>query len=433
MCRQFEPDAVSSNFAPRITGQCPAKIVIILLLDFHASHLTRAETDLMAKSWKTKLIHSDAKIPEGYRSLSTPTFRGSTTIFPSAEVVNDTWDQHRAGYTYGLYGTPTVLELAARVCELESGKHTILTPGGQAAISLINLALLQSGDHMLLPASVYNPNRKLATRLLSRFGIATDFYDPCVGADMASLIQDNTRLIWCESPGSITMEVQDLPAIVEAAHKRNVRVVLDNTWSAGVLLDAFAHGVDVTMQALTKYIGGHSDLLLGSVTVRDNGLYQRLGSAQQVIGCAVSPDDCGLALRGMKTLAVRLSAIEASALTIAKWLSARPEIEGVLHPALDSCPGHEFWKRDFLGSSGVFSIVLKPGPTQQQVFAFVDALELFEIGYSWGGVTSLAVAYNLGRLPNRPAYDHRIVRLNIGLEATSDLIADLEQALRQVS
>lgn len=387
----------------------------------------------MMKSWKTKLIHSDAKVPEGYRSLATPTFRGSTTLFPSAAAVEDTWDQHRVGYTYGLYGTPTVLELAARVCELESGAHTILTPGGQAAISLINLALLQSGDHMLLPASAYYPNRKLATRLLTRFGIVTDFYDPSIGVGISSLIQENTRLIWCESPGSITMEVQDLPSIVAAAHARNVRVVLDNTWSAGVLLDAFAHGVDITMQALTKYIGGHSDLLLGSVTVRDDTLYQRLGAAQQVIGCAVSPDDCSLALRGLKTLAVRLSAIEASALAIAKWLSARPEIARVLHPALESCPGHEFWARDFLGSSGVFSIVFKPGPTQQQVFAFVDALNLFEVGYSWAGVTSLAVAYNLARLPGRPAYDHRIVRLNIGLEATADLIADLEQALRKLS
>ena len=387
----------------------------------------------MTKSWKTKLIHSGAKIPEGYRSLSTPTFRGSTTLFPSAASVNDTWDQQRVGYTYGLYGTPTVLELAARVCELESGAHTILTPGGQAAISLINLALLQSGDHILLPASVYTPNRKLAARLLSRFGISTDFYDPLIGTDIASLIQDNTRLIWCESPGSITMEVQDLPAITEAAHKRNVRVVLDNTWSAGVLLDAFAHGVDITMQALTKYIGGHSDILLGSVTVRDDGIYQRLGAAQQVIGCAVSPDDCSLALRGFKTLAVRLAAIEKSALEIAKWLSGRAEIERVLHPALPSCPGHEFWKRDFLGSSGVFSIVFAPGPTQEQINAFVDALELFEIGYSWGGVTSLAVAYNFARMQGRPAYEHRIVRLNIGLEETSELIADLGQALTKVS
>lgn len=383
----------------------------------------------MTKSWKTKLIHSDAKIPQGYRSLATPTFRGSTTLFPSASTVQDTWDQWRVGYTYGLYGTPTALELAARICELESGTRTILTPGGQAAISLINFALLQSGDHLLIPASVYHPNRKLATRLLSRFGVSADFYDPCVGANIASLIQQNTRLIWCESPGSITMEVQDLPAIVKAAHEQNVKVVLDNTWSAGVLLDAFSHGVDVTMQAITKYLGGHSDVLLGSITVRDDGVYQRLGVAQQVIGCGVSPDDCTLALRGLQTLAVRLAAIESSALTIARWLQERPEIELVLHPALASCPGHEFWKRDFLGSSGVFSIVFKPGPTQQQVYAFVDALKLFRIGYSWGGVASLAVAYDIGRIPGRPAYEHRIVRLNIGLEATEDLIADLEQGL----
>lgn len=386
----------------------------------------------MTKSWKTKLIHSDAKIPQGYRSLTTPVYRGSTTVFPSAAAVRDTWDQHRVGYTYGLYGSPTVLELAARICELESGKHTILTPGGQNAISLIHFALLQAGDHILIPSSVYFPNRKLATTLLSRFGIATTYYDPMIGAEIASLIQENTRLVWCESPGSITMEVQDLPALVAAAHARNVRVVLDNTWSAGILLDAFQHGVDITMQAVTKYIGGHSDLLLGSVTVRDDSLHQRIGAAQQVIGSAVSPDDCSLALRGLQTLGVRLSAIETSALTIAKWLAARPEVELVLHPALESCPGHEVWKRDFLGSSGVFSIVFRPGPSQAQVFAFVDTLQLFKVGYSWAGVTSLAVAYDIGRIPGRPPYDHRIVRLSIGLEATEDLLADLDQALSKL-
>ncbi len=386
----------------------------------------------MSKSWKTKLIHSDAKIPQGYRSLATPVYRGSTTVFPSAAAVRDTWDQHRVGYTYGLYGTPTVLELAARICELESGKHTILTPGGQNAISLINLALLQAGDHMLIPASVYFPNRKLATTLLTRFGVSASYYDPMIGAGIASLIQQNTRLVWCESPGSITMEVQDLPAIVALAHARDVRVVLDNTWSAGILLDAFHHGVDITMQAVTKYIGGHSDLLLGSVTVRDDSLYQRLGLAQQVLGSNVSPDDCSLALRGLQTLGVRLAAIETSALAVAKWLAARPEVERVLHPALESCPGHEFWKRDFLGSSGVFSIVFKPGPAQEQVFAFVDSLQLFKVGYSWAGVTSLAVAYDIGRIPGRPPYDHRIVRLSIGLEDTEDLLGDLEQALAKL-
>ncbi|HXC47226.1 MAG TPA: cystathionine beta-lyase [Candidatus Sulfotelmatobacter sp.] len=383
----------------------------------------------MTKTWQTKLIHSDAKIPTGYKSLATPTYRGSTTVFPSAAAVKDTWDQHKVGYTYGLYGTPTALELAARICELESGKHTILTPGGQAAISLINLALLQAGDHILVPTSVYYPNRKLTTHLLARFGVTATFYDPLIGAGISALLQENTRLVWTESPGSITMEVQDIPAIVAEAHARNVKVVLDNTWSAGVLFDAFAHDVDITMQAVTKYIGGHSDLLLGSVTVCDDGIFQRLGVAQQMLGLAISPDDCSLALRGLQTLAVRLSAIESSALQIAKWLAGRPEIELVLHPALPSCPGHEFWKRDFLGSSGVFSLVFKPGPTQEQVFAFIDALKLFKVGYSWAGVTSLAVAYNIGRIPGRPPYDHRIVRLNIGLESTTDLIADLEQAL----
>lgn len=383
----------------------------------------------MTKSWQTKLIHSDAKIPTGYKSLTTPVYRGSTTVFPSASVVKDTWDQHKVGYTYGLYGTPTTLELAARICELERGQHTILTPGGQAAISLINLAMLQTGDHILVPASVYYPNRKLTTQLLSRFGVTSTFYDPLIGEGIAALIQDSTRLVWTESPGSITMEVQDIPAIVAAAHARNVKVVMDNTWSAGVLFDAFDHGVDITMQAVTKYIGGHSDLLLGSVTVRDDAIHQRLGVSQQMLGLAVSPDDCSLALRGFQTLAVRLAAIEHSALHIAKWLADSPEVELVLHPALPSCPGHEFWKRDFLGSSGVFSIVFKPGPTQEQVYAFVDALKLFKIGYSWAGVTSLAVAYNIGRIPGRPPYDHRIVRLNIGLESTHDLVADLKQAL----
>jgi cysteine-S-conjugate beta-lyase len=380
----------------------------------------------MKKTWQTRLIHSDATVPPGYRSLVPPVYRGSTTIFTSASQVDDDWNQHRAGYTYGLYGTPTALELAARICELESGEHTIVVPGGQASIALISFALLETGGHMLMPISAYSPNRKLAVTLLSRFGVETTFYDPLIGSRIGELIADNTRLIWVESPGSITMEVQDVPAIVEAAHARGVAVALDNTWSAGVLFDAFEHGVDVTMQALTKYVGGHSDILLGTVTVREATLYERLGAAQQVLGYNASPDDCSLALRGLQTLAVRLSAIERSALELAQWLARRPEVERVLHPALPSCPGHEFWKRDFTGSSGVFSIVFKPGPTQERVFAFVDALELFEVGYSWAGVTSLAVSYTI-----RP-YEHRIVRFSIGLESTQDLVADLERALKKL-
>jgi cysteine-S-conjugate beta-lyase len=387
----------------------------------------------MSKSWKTRLIHSDVKIPEGYRSLASPVYRGSTTLFPDAASVDDTWDQHEAGYTYGLYGTPTTLELAAKICELEKGYRTIIMPGGQGAIALISLALLKSGDHILIPESVYTPNRKLAYHVLRRFGVEASFYPPDAGTSIKDLLRENTRLVWCESPGSITMEVQDVPAIVAVAHARDVLVALDNTWSAGVYFDAFAHGIDITMQALTKYVGGHSDLLLGSVTVKEKSLYQQLGATHQLLGCAASPDDCSLALRGMRTMAVRLKHIEASALQIARWLAARPEIERVLHPALENSPGQEFWKRDFTGSAGVFSIVFKPEITKVQVLQFVDGLELFEIGYSWGGVTSLAVAYDFHGAKGRPNYGHRIVRLNIGLEDTEDLIEDLEQCLRRVS
>jgi cysteine-S-conjugate beta-lyase len=383
----------------------------------------------MPKDWKTKLIHSDARPPEGFRSLSTPVHRGSTVLFPNAAAVQDTWDQYEVGYTYGLFGTPTTLELATRICELEKGFRTLITPGGQGAIALINLAFLKAGDHVLMPESVYTPNRKFAVEVLRRFGVEVGFYPPTVGAGIASLFRGNTRLVWCESPGSITMEVQDVPAIAEAAHRAGAMVVLDNTWSAGVYFDAFAHGVDVTMQALTKYVGGHSDLLLGSITVREETAYKRLGSTHQLVGCAASPDDCSLALRGMKTLAVRLKAVEDAALSLARWLAGRPEIELVLHPALPSCPGHEIWKRDFTGSAGLFSIVFQRQFTKPQVLAFVDALELFEIGYSWAGVTSLAVAYDFGSARNRPDYSHRIVRLNIGLEDVDDLMADLAQAL----
>ena len=383
----------------------------------------------MKKSWRTKLIHTDATIPDGYRSLTTAVRRGSTTLFRSAASATDQWDQYKVGYTYGLYGTPTTLELAARICELENGYRTFITPGGQAAISLASFAFLRTGDHILVPESIYYPNRKFSVEILERFGIEVAFYPPTIGAEIGSLFRSNTRLVWCESPGSISMEVQDVPAISAAAHTVGALVVLDNTWSAGVYFDAFAHGVDVTMQALTKYVGGHSDFLLGSITVRDDAAYQKIGLAHQLLGFAASPDDCTLALRGLKTLAVRLAAIEKSALTLAKWLSGRPEIELVLHPALPACPGHSFFKRDFTGSTGVFSIVFRKNFTKEQVHAFVNHLELFKIGYSWAGVTSLAVAYDFGSRPGRPDYGHRIVRLSIGLEDTADLQMDLEQSL----
>jgi cysteine-S-conjugate beta-lyase len=384
----------------------------------------------MHRSWRTKLIHSDVELPEGYRSLVTPVYRGSTTVFPSAGKLRDDWRQHEVGWVYGLYGTPTALELAGRIAELEGGFRTFLVPGGQSALAVMNLALLGEGDHVLIPDSIYSPHRQLADELLRRFGVTCDFYAPTIGAGIEALLRDRTRLVWCESPGSITMEVQDVPAIADVAHRHGAKVVMDNTYSAGVYFDALAHGVDIVTQALTKYIGGHSDLLLGSITVRDREDYERIGSTMQMLGMAVSPDDCSLALRGMQTLAVRLAALERSTLDVARWLADRPEIERVLHPALPSCPGHELWRRDFTGSTSVFSIEFRPEVRRSRVRAFVDALELFEIGWSWGGVTSLAVPVN----PPRTIADSRrtgaLVRFNVGLEDPADLIADLDVGLR---
>ena len=383
------------------------------------------------KDWKTSLIHSDAAVPADFHSLITPVYRGSTVLFKHAADASEEWNQWDHGYTYGLYGTPTTLELAARVCELERGYRTLITAGGQGAISLIHLALLKAGDHVLMPENIYGPNRKLANHLMRRFGVEINYYAPGAGGAIHSEFRANTRLVWCENPGSVTMEVQDVPAIAEAAHQHGALVVLDNTWSAGVHFDAFAHGVDVTMQALTKYVGGHSDLLLGSVTVRDPEIFNRLGETHQMLGCAAAPDDCSLALRGMKTMAVRLKHVEHSALELARWLSERPEIARVLHPALPSCPGHELWRRDFTGSTGLFSIVFHDRFTKEQVLRFVDSLQLFKIGYSWGGVASLVMAYDL-QSPKRPAYGSRIVRLYTGLEELGDLKTDLAQAFEKL-
>jgi cystathionine beta-lyase len=386
----------------------------------------------MPPSWQTKLIHPDIRIPSGYRSLVTPVYRGSTTTFESAASATDNWRQDKVGYTYGLFGTPTSMELAARIADLEQGRHTFLTPGGQGAIALICLSHTRTGDHVLIPDSVYGPNRGLARKVLARYGVDVDFYPPTIGAGIETWMKPTTRLVWCESPGSVTMEVQDVPAIAEVAHRHAALVALDNTYAAGVYFDAFAHGVDVTMQALTKYIGGHSDVLLGSVTVRDDAGYERVGSVLQFLGMGVSPDECSLALRGMQTLAVRLRALETSTLAVARWLAERPEIERVLHPALPSCPGHDIWRRDFTGSTSVFSIVFQPRYTRAQLLAFIDDLDLFEIGWSWGGVTSLAVPqFDLTRDQESPRMSS-LVRLNIGLERTEDLIADLQRALERL-
>ena len=382
--------------------------------------------------WRTKLVNPSPKARQDYRSLATPVYRGSTVLFDDQSVVTDDWQQAEHGYSYGLYGTPTTLELAARLAELEGASETFIVPGGQAAIALIYLAYCQAGSHALVPHSAYGPNKAMAQGLMRGLNIEVEAYDPLIGGGIDGLIRENTSLIWCESPGSVTMEVQDVPAIVQAAHARGVAVALDNTYAAGVMFDAFAHGVDVSMQALTKYVGGHSDLLLGSVSARDKDAFERLGPIYQQLGLAVSPDDCSLALRGLQTLAVRLEVLERNTLGIANWLADHPFVAQVLHPALPSCPGHDVWTRDFSGSTSVFSFIFTDAISADQVVNFINQLKIFKIGMSWGGINSLALVY-----PDlqRPAQDFggRIVRLNIGLEKVADLTDDLAQAMTQLS
>ena len=378
-------------------------------------------------SWRTRLIHPDTHAPTDFRSLATPVFRGSTVVFGRLADVRDDWTADK-GYTYGLYGTPTTRELANRITELEGAHHTFVVPGGQAAIALIVLACCRAGSHVLVPDSAYRPTAELASGLLAKFGVAVETYPAMIGGGIGALIRTDTALVWCESPGSITMEVQDVPAIAEAARRHDVPVALDNTYAAGVLFDAFFHGVDISMQALTKYVGGHSDLLLGTVSVRDEARRRTIGAMHRLLGLAVSPDDCSLALRGMDTLAVRLDRLERTTLAVAHWLAARPEVERVLHPALPGSPGHETWRRDFTGSASVFSIVLRDDLGGDFLARFVDGLRLFRIGFSWGGVTSLVMAYE--SVPRASGdVGRNLVRLNVGLEDEADLIDDLGAAL----
>ena len=374
----------------------------------------------------TRAIHPLSRASRDFESLATPIYRGSTVVF---EKLADVVDHRRNPdhYRYGLTGTPTSRELAIRIAELEGAYRTYLVPGGLAAISATYLTTCKAGSHVLLPASAYPPNRELAEGVLSRFGIEVEQYDPLIGADIATLIRDNTALIWCESPGSITMEIQDVPAIAVAAKARGVPVALDNTYAAGVLFDAFAAGVDISIQALTKYVGGHSDVLIGSISARDAKMARTIGTTLEQLGMGVSPDDCALALRGLATLDVRLRALEQSTLEVAEWLRQRPEVRSLLHPAFPDCPGHEIWKRDFTGSASLFSIIFRDW-SASQVERFVDSLKLFKIGFSWGGVTSLVMAYPHLKRPT-PEDGPRLVRLNIGLEHPADLIADLEQAI----
>ena len=359
------------------------------------------------------------------RLVNVPVERASTILFDSVEDLRAS----RPGlgsYRYGLQGTATHWALAEALTELEPGAAgTVLYPTGLAAITTPILALLSPGDELLVPDNVYGPTRRFCDTILKRLAIATRYYDPLIGTQIAELLGGKTRAILLESPGSLTMEVQDVPGICDVARERGVITLLDNTWATPLLFRAIAAGVDITMLAATKYVGGHADVLLGSASATED-YYERVQTAAWDLGHAVSPDDAWLGSRGLRTMEVRLRKHDHSALRIADWLKGRAEVGRVLHPALNDCPGHEYWKRDFKGSSGLFAFELTAGDRTR----FVDSLELFGIGYSWGGYESLVLPVDPHRtVSEAPA--RNLVRLHIGLEDPDDLIADLSAGFNQ--
>ena len=382
------------------------------------------------KSLQTLLTATDYRPPEGFSAFPSAIHHASTVLFKNVAALRARNWQEKSGYTYGLHGTPTTFTLEARLAEIEGGTRCLLAPSGLAAIAMINLALLKSGDDVLLPDNAYNPNRELAHWLQADFGISSQFYDPMIGEQIGELIKPNTRLIWTEAPGSVSMEMPDVPAICRAAKAHGVPVALDNTWSAGLVFRAFEHGVDIVMQALTKYQSGGSDALMGAVITRDKALHRKIDTAHMRLGMGVSADDTYLVLRGLPTMKLRFDAHDAAARNIATWLKQRPEIAKVLHPALEDCPGHAIWKRDFTGAAGLFSVLFDPAYSEAQTDRFIDSLKLFKIGYSWGGANSLAVPYRMTQIRRDWPHQGQLVRFNIGLEEVQNLIDDLTQAFK---
>jgi cystathionine beta-lyase len=377
----------------------------------------------------SKLVHGGRRREWRGRLVNPPVHRASTILFDSVAEMRAAAPAF-GEYYYGLHGTPTQWALSEALTELEPGAAgTMLYSSGLAAVTAALLSVLSSGDELLMTDSVYGPTRRFCDSFLKRYGVTTLYYDPLVGAGISELIGERTRAIFLESPGSLTMEVQDIPAICAAAKARGVATLLDNTWATPLFFPAIAAGIDLSILAGTKYVGGHADVMLGSVTA-NSGWYAKLERTSWDLGQSVSPDDAWLCARGLRTMGVRLRQHESSALRIARWLEAQPQVAAVLHPALPGCPGHEIWTRDFKGSSGLFAFVLNGGGDSERT-RFIEALELFGLGYSWGGYESLVVPADPGRIRTATRWEAQgpLVRLQIGLEDTDDLIGDLAGAL----
>ncbi|WP_062014431.1 cystathionine beta-lyase [Aureimonas sp. AU4] len=373
----------------------------------------------------TRLLHAGHEPREFHGFVNPAVFRGSTILFPSAAAMRSR-DQR---YTYGLRGTPTLESLERAIDEMEGSAGTILVPSGLAAVSVPLLAFLRSGDHCLVIDSIYGPTRHFCDSMLKRLGVETEYVDPRSGPEgLRAQMRDNTRVVFLEAPGSNTFEMIDVAAFCAVAHERGAVTMMDNTWATPLFFRPLDHGVDLSIHALTKYPGGHSDILMGSVSATADYI-RPLREAQMELGINVSPDDAYLVYRGLKTMPVRLKAHQSAALHLAQWLETRPEIARVLHPALPSFEGHELWKRQFGGASGLFSVVLAGGGTRA-ADAFLDALRIFGLGYSWGGFESLALESHLNdrRHAHAPT-EGSVIRLQIGLEDPEDLRRDLEAGL----
>ncbi len=373
---------------------------------------------------KTKLVTAGRPHKRPQHPVNMPVERASTILFP-------TYNDYLEGVktiAYGRLGTSTHRALEEAVTALEGGLETRLAPSGLQACIVAILAFVKSGDHILMVDNVYDPTRKFCQRFLERFQVDVTYFDPLIGEDITSLIRPNTKVIFAESPGSLTFEVQDIPALAKAAHDHGAKLIIDNTWAAGYFLKPISLGADVSVQAATKYIVGHSDCLLGTITSADEETAQKIYYSQLALGTNTSADDAWLALRGLRTLGPRLERHEASGLKLAKWLSKRPEIDTVLHPAFKTCPGHALWKRDFTGSTGLFSVVLKPVP-QEAIKAFFDGLSVFGMGFSWGGYESLCIHSKPENNRTATTWDKEgpLLRFHAGLEDVSDLLTDLEK------
>ena len=381
----------------------------------------------------TGLIHHPYQPPAGFAAPQPAVHKASTIIFADTAAMRARDWKNKAGYTYGLHGTPTTFMLEERIATLEGGLQTLLVPSGLAAITLTDMALLVAGDEVLIPDNAYAPGRELARQELARWGITHRLYDPSDAQALAQMVTPATKLVWVEAPGSVTMEFPDLPALVRAARAGGALVALDNTWGSGLAFDAFAlpdgEGVDISVQALTKYPSGGGDVLMGSVTTRDMALHQRLRATHMRMGWGVGANDAEAVLRSLPSITLRYAAHDAAARTLAQWWAQRAEVAHVLHPALPASPGHAHWQRLCTQAAGLFSVVFDERYSAAQVDAFVDALHLFKIGFSWAGPVSLVVPYSLAMMRAQPAWRGTLVRFSVGLEAAGDLIADCHQAL----